>query len=65
MRRALWFGLAIALAPFVLVIALVIAVIGVPGGPVLAPGTVPAAYSGLRFVARKQCMYSVQKPGAV
>jgi len=47
MRRALWFGLAIALAPFVLVIALVIAVIGVPGGPVLAPGTVPAAYSSL------------------
>ncbi len=47
MRRALWFGLALALAPFVLVIALVVAIIGVPGGPGLAPGTVPAAYSGL------------------
>jgi len=47
MRRALWFGLALALAPFVLVAALVIAIVGVPSVPELAPGTVPVAYSGL------------------
>lgn len=46
MRRALWMGIALALAPFVLVAALVVAIVGVPG-PGLAPGTVPSAYTGL------------------
>ena len=47
MRRAVWFGLALALAPFVLVAALVVAIVGMPSAPALAPGTVPVAYSAL------------------